>query len=194
MKETLDTIIEFLKIQVESNIPIIGIIFGMLIIVLESILPILPLAVFIAVNMLVFGNIIGFITSFIATSTGCALSFFICRKGLSDIFYSKIKEDGRINKLMKKITKIKFSNLVLIIALPFTPAFVVNIASGLSKLSFKKFISAILIGKLSIVYFWGFIGTTFIESITDIKVLIEIGLILLITYILSKLITKKLNI
>lgn len=194
MKEVIDTAIEFLKMQVQANNPVIGIIVGMLVIVLESMIPILPLAVFIAANMLLFGNIIGFIISWIATILGCILAFTICRKGLSDKFYAKIKTDGKINNLMNKISKIKFSNLVIITALPFTPAFAVNIASGLSDMPYRKFIATIVIAKLSIVYFWGFIGTTFLDSITDINVLIKLGLIILIAYILSRAVMKKFNI
>lgn len=194
MKEIIDAAIEFLKEQVQSNNPIIGIFFGMLIIVLESMIPVLPLAVFIAVNMLVFGNITGFVISWVSTIIGCLLAFTICRKGLSNMFYTKIKKDGKIDNLMTKISNIKFSNLVIITALPFTPAFAVNIAAGLSNISYKKFMSSIIIAKLSIVYFWGFIGTTFLESITNIKVLIELGLIILIAYIISKIVMKKFNI
>jgi len=194
MGEIIDTAIEFLKDQVQSNNPVVGIFFGMLIIILESMIPILPLAVFIAVNMLVFGNVTGFIISWISTIVGCLIAFIICRKGLSDKFYSKIKKEGKIDNLMNKISNIRFSHLVVIAALPFTPAFAVNIAAGLSTISYKKFILAIMISKLSIVYFWGFIGTTFLESITDVKVLIELGIIILIAYIFSKLVMKKFNI
>lgn len=194
MKEAIDVVIDFLKEQVQVNNQIIGLFIGMLIIVLESIIPILPLAVFIAVNMVVFGNILGFIISWVSTIIGCLLAFTICRKGLSDKFYSKIKKDGKIDKLMHEISNIKFSNLVIITALPFTAAFAVNIAAGLSTISYKKFFAAIVIAKISIVYFWGFIGTTFLESITNIAILIELGLILLIAYIISKIVMKKFNI
>ena len=194
MREIIEMVIEFLKTQIATNHYIIGLIIGMLIIILESIIPVLPLAVFIAINMLVFGNIAGFIISWLSTIIGCLLAFTLCRKGLSDKFYSKIKKDGKINNLMTKISNIKFSNLVIITALPFTPAFAVNIASGLSTISYKKFLAAIIIAKISIIYFWGFIGTTFIESITNIKVLIELSLILLIAYIISKIVMKKFDI
>ena len=194
MREIIEMVIEFLKTQIETNNYSLGLIIGMLIIILESIIPVLPLAVFIAINMLVFGNAVGFIISWISTIIGCLLAFTLCRKGLSNKFYSKIKKDGKINKLMEKISNIKFSNLVIITALPFTPAFAVNIASGLSTISYKKFLAAILIAKISIIYFWGFIGTTFIESITNIKVLIELCLILLIAYIISKIVMKKFDI
>ena len=78
-------------------------------------------------------------------------------------------------------------------AIPFTPAFSINIGAGLSKMRFKKFFFALLISKLFIVYFWGFIGTTLLESITDITVLIKIGILLLIAFLLSKVILKKFN-
>ena len=84
MKEILEAVLEFLKMQVQMNNPIIGLFIGMIIIVLESIIPILPLAVFIAINMIVFGNIVGFIISWCATVIGCLLAFTICRKGLSN--------------------------------------------------------------------------------------------------------------
>ncbi|MBE6144767.1 MAG: TVP38/TMEM64 family protein [Firmicutes bacterium] len=194
MREAIDVVIDFFKLQVQSNSPIIGLIIGMLVIILESIIPILPLAVFIAVNMLIFGNIVGFIISWVATIIGCILAFTICKKGLSNIFYSKIKKDGKVKKIMNKISNIKFPNLVIITALPFTPAFAVNIAAGLSNISYRKFIAAILIAKVAVIYFWGFIGTTFIESITNINVLIELVLIMLGAYLISKIIMKRFDI
>ena len=51
-----------------------------------------------------------------------------------------------------------------------------------------------LIAKISIVYFWGVIGTTFVESMGDLIVILRLGFILLITYITSKIVCKKFNI
>ena len=58
-----------------------------------------------------------------------------------------------------------------------------NIAAGLTKMDFKKYFISLLIGKISLVYFWGFVGTSFIESISNPKILIKIFILLLITYI-----------
>ena len=49
---------------------------GFLIIILESILPFLPLFVFIALNVEAFGFIFGFILSWAATIVGCLISYF----------------------------------------------------------------------------------------------------------------------
>ena len=182
----IETNIDVLKDFVQNSNIFIALIIGMSLIILESIIPMLPLAVFIAINMLVFGNIIGFILSWISTIIGCTLSFYIFRT-LKNKAWKYISKKEKLVDLMKKIDKISFSSLVIILAFPFTPSFSINIGAVL-------YLLALLISKISIVYFWGFIGTTLVESITDIGVLLKIAVIILIAFILSKIVTKKFNI
>ena len=189
----IETNIDVLKDFVQNSNIFIALLIGMSLIILESIIPMLPLAVFIAINMLVFGNIIGFILSWISTIIGCTLSFYIFRT-LKNKTWKYISKKEKLVDLMKKIDKISFSSLVIILAFPFTPAFSINIGAGLSNISYNKYLLALLISKISIVYFWGFIGTTLVESITDIGVLLKIAVIILIAFILSKIVTKKFNI
>lgn len=194
MQEFVNNIISSLQ-DISQSLPFIySILFSFLIIVMESILPMLPLGVFIALNMVLLGNIFGFFVSWIATSLGCLLSFVLVRKLFYDKFSKRMEEKEKSRKLVKSINKLSFSSFVVITALPFTPAFVINIVCGLSKMSIKKFMSGILIAKIFITYFWGFIGTTFLQSVTDIKVLIELAIMLIAAYILSKLAMKKYNI
>jgi uncharacterized membrane protein YdjX (TVP38/TMEM64 family) len=166
---------------------------GFLIIILESIIPILPLGAFIALNSIVFGPFWGFAISWIATIMGCLMAFYAFRLGFSKTFYRNIKVDGKVHHFMNYVSKINLAQLTLLVALPFTPAFVVNIASGLSKMPLRKYLISLFIGKLSIVYFWGYIGTSLIESIKDPIILLEIIVLLGITYIISRLIQKYLN-
>ena len=170
-----------------------GIPFGCFIVILESIIPARPLGVFIAFNMMAFGNVVGFLISWLSTSLGCTLSYFFFKNFVGKKMEKVIKKYPKVGKSLKAVKKISFSNLVLIIALPFSQAFLINIACGLSKTDFKKFITAILIGKLSIIYFWGFVSKSLLESITDIKTLIIIGILLIVSYALSKIVNKKLK-
>ena len=164
--EYLQEIVSFLTKFLQAGGPFVGV----LIILLESIIPALPLGVFIALNIQAFGNVFGFLISWLATSLGCFLSYSVFYYFASDFLLRIVKKHKRdLIKLEKKLRKISFSNFVLLVALPFTPAFLVNIACGLSKMPFKKFGMGILIGKLSIVFFWGFVGTSLIESITNIE-------------------------
>ncbi len=192
MQEFVNNIISYLQ-DISASLPFVySILFSFFIVAIESILPMLPLGVFIALSMVLLGNILGFFVSWIATSLGCLLSFILVRKFFYKKFSKRMEEKSR--KLVKEINKLSFSSFVVIAALPFTPAFVINIVCALSKMSIKKFISGILISKIFIVYFWGFIGTTFLQSVTDIKVLIELLVMLIAAYLLSKLAMKKYNI
>ena len=163
---------------------------GMIVIILESIIPVLPLSLFIAINTIAFGNVIGFIISWIATIIGCSLSYWIFRI-IRRKTWLKLKDKKKYLDFIENIDRISFTKLVLILSLPFTPAFSINIAAGLADMNYKKYLFALIISKLFIVYFWGFISTTFLESITDIGVIIKILVIILITYLLSKWVMKK---
>lgn len=168
---------------------------GFFIIVLESILPFLPLFVFIALNVEAFGVVLGFLISWIATIFGCIISFFFFRylvgNKLDKYINKNKKKKEKLNRVIKGIRNIKFSTLVVILALPFAPAFLINIACGITNVNFKKFFLALLISKISIVYFWGFIGTSLLDSIFDINVLLRICIILLIAFVFSKFVMKK---
>lgn len=163
-------------------------------IIIESIFPILPLAVFIALNALFFGNILGFFISWIFTICGCILSYTLFKKKLRKYFDRKLAKDEKVIKFMKGFQNLDFSKLVVITAIPFAPAFLINIIAGLTNMNFRKFLYAILIGKISIVIFWGYIGASFIESFTDPVVLVKVTILVLIAFLISKYISKKYNI
>ncbi len=191
MKDTVDLAVTYMTTLLKTFGPFSGI----LLVLLESILPILPLGVFITLNINAFGFLFGFLLSWMATCIGCILSFYCCRLWFSKSFLRFVsKKSKHLKEVAERISKIPFTNLVVLIALPFTPAFLINIASGLSKMNTEKFVVAVLLGKLSIVYFWGYIGKSILESVTDIRTIIIITILLSIAYFISKLIGKKLKI
>lgn len=192
MKELIDAFVSN-STTILTNIGPIG---GVFLIILESIFPMLPLSVFITLNMISFGSFFGFIISWLSTIIGCMLSFTLFRHFFQKKLYRfiKKKEQDKLADIMKAISNINFSNLVMLIAIPFSPAFLINIAGGLSKIKTEKFFLAIMIGKIVIVYFWGYIGTTLLESLTNIMVLFKIGGLLVLAFFISKLVEKKLKV
>ena len=191
MFEAIDTFID----TTLQGLGIWGPIVGCFFILIESMVPLLPLFVFITLNFLAFGNILGFIISWIFTCIGCFISFLLFRCKVQTWLFKRIKKEGIISEhTIDVITNLKFEELTTIIAIPFTPAFLVNIAAGLSKMSYKKFIGALLIGKIFLVYFWGFVGVSLIESIKNPIYLVRVGILLIIAYVISKIISKKFKI
>ncbi len=192
MTGILNTINDFINSMI-AYLGVAGPIMGCILIILESILPILPLCVFITLNCMTFGYVAGYIISWIFTCLGCLLSFTIIEKGFKNWFDRKIRSMKGANKIMKVVEKCNVSELAMIVAVPFTPAFLVNIAAGLSKMDVKKFMVGICIGKLFMVYFWAFIGTNLIQSLTNPIIIVKVIFMLIIAYILSKIVTKKFN-
>ncbi len=191
MFEAIDTFIDTTLQGMGVWGPIVGCFF----ILIESMVPVLPLFVFITLNFLAFGNILGFIISWIFTCIGCFISFLLFRCKVQTWLFKRLKKQGIISEhTIDVITNLKFEELTTIIAIPFTPAFLVNIAAGLSKMSYKKFLGALLIGKIFLVYFWGFVGVSLIESIKNPIYLVRVGVLLVIAYALSKIISKKFKI
>lgn len=191
MFEAIDSFIDVTLQSLGLWGPIVGCFF----ITIESMVPILPLFVFITLNFLAFGSFWGFIISWFFTCVGCFLSFFLFRKKVQTFLIKRLNSKGLVSKkTLNKIKSLKFEALTTIIAIPFTPAFLVNIACGLSDMDYKKYLAALLIGKVFLVYFWGFVGVGLVESITNPVYLIKVVLLLLIAYVISKIVNKKLNI
>lgn len=191
----LDKLQIYLQIIVNYLLQV-GLVGGFLLIVLESVIPALPLSVFIGLNIITFGKILGYVISYFGTIVGCMLSFITFRYILKNYLYKIFKEKTRIKieNLMKKMTNIDFNTLVVIIAIPFTPAFLVNIAAGLSNIPIKKYIFALLIGKPFMIYFWGYIGANLLESLKNPIILVKIIVIVLLAYLISKVVEKIINV
>lgn len=190
MNEILLGLSNFIDMVIAS-LGVYGPILGCLLIIVESIVPILPLCVFITMNFIAFGNILGFIVSWIFTLIGCNLSFWLCRKIFKNWFEKKLRKYNKVEKFMKFMEHVKLEQLALIVAIPFTPAFAVNIAAGISKMEYKKYFWAMFIGKIFMVYFWGYIGVTFMECLKNPIYFVKIGLIMLVAYLVSYFINKK---
>lgn len=173
-----------------------GILIGFLLVFIECFIPALPLSVFVALNVNAFGFFFGFLISWIATCLGsyiCYLFFSFLDDKISHKFLKK-KMVKKIKKGIQKFEKIKFTELVLLITLPFTPSFLINILAGLTKMSREKFLISLLIGKSFSIIFWGYIGKSLIESITDLSSILYILGTLLLAYIFSKIVSYKMNI
>ncbi|CDF20315.1 uncharacterized protein BN733_00483 [Clostridium sp. CAG:609] len=166
--------------------PLLGCVF----IILESIIPPLPLFVFITLNFVAYGKLVGFIISWICTCIGCFLSYFLVKKFLRNWVLKKIKNVDLLTKWMSYIENLSLSKVTVILAIPFTPAFMVNIAAGICNMDFKKFSIAILISKIFLVYFWGVVGTGLLESLHNPRSIITVIVMMVVAYLVSLIIKK----
>ncbi len=186
----MDGIYEWL-INFISNIESMGVFLTCILIMLDSIIPPLPLALFITILFALYGSFFGFIISWVSTIIGCVISFYLFRTIFKEMVDKRIRKYKFANKLLKIVDKISFSNLVLLIAIPFTPAFAINIVAGVSEMNIKKFLPAIILGKIFLVIFWGYIATSLLESIKNPIILLKVAIMLICAFIISKIVNKK---
>ena len=190
MEQLLQEGIGFLTELTNESGLAISLVFSSMVIIVESLIPFLPIAVLISLNVIIFGPFIGFLVSWLSNILGCMIAFVLIRELLA----SKISDDSKLHKMTEYVNRVSFSALILTIAIPFTPAFAVNIGAGLSDISYRKFFISLVVGKAGMVYFWAFVGKSLEKSITDINTLIQLGVIILVMYLVSKLVNRKFHI
>jgi len=189
MSELFNSFYIFIMNTIDA-LGVYGPLLGSLFIILESIIPPLPLFVFITINFVAFGKVLGFIISWICTCIGCILSYYLVKKLFRNWVVNKIKDVNLLTKCMNYVENLSLTQVTMILSIPFTPAFMVNIAAGLCNMNFKKFLTAILISKIFLVYFWGIVGTGLLESFHNPTSLITVVVMIVIAYILSIVIKK----
>lgn len=189
MSELFNSFYIFIMNTIDA-LGVYGPLLGSLFIILESIIPPLPLFVFITINFVAFGKVLGFIISWICTCIGCTLSYYFVKKLFRNWVVNKIKDVNLLTKCMNYVENLSLTQVTMILSIPFTPAFMVNIAAGLCNMNFKKFLTAILISKIFLVYFWGIVGTGLLESFHNPTSLITVVVMIVIAYILSIVIKK----
>ncbi len=189
MQEIFSNIYDFLMNAVAA-LGVYGPILGCFLIIIESILPMLPLFVFITMNTLAFGKILGFLISWLCTVMGCVLSYFLTKKLGAKYVERKMTDKSILKKFLHYVKNLKTQQLTVIMAIPFTPAFAYNLAAGLANMKFSKFFVTILISKIFLVYFWSEIGTGLVDSLKNPTSLLAVGIMVIIAYIASIIVNK----
>lgn len=173
------------------NAGILAPLLSCVLIFLEGILAFLPLFVFITVNFITVGPILGTLLSWFFTVLGSFFTFHFCRKKISKYVERKTENKPKLKKFMNTISKLKFVQILLVISIPFTPSFFVNLGAGLSKISERKYLYALMLGKIFIVIFWGYVGTSLLECLTNPMALIKLIVLVSVAYILGIIVNKK---
>ena len=105
----LDKLQIYLQIIVDYLLQV-GLVGGFLLIVLESIIPALPLSVFIGLNIITFGKILGYVISYFGTIVGCMLSFITFRYILKNYLYKIFKENELSTSQLAMTTSLMIYN------------------------------------------------------------------------------------
>ncbi|MBY6036418.1 TVP38/TMEM64 family protein [Fictibacillus nanhaiensis] len=159
----------------------LGFLPGILLPMLESFLPILPLFIFVAGNAAAYGFWLGFLYSWIGVCAGSIIVFLLVRKYGQKRFLNFLNRHTNTTRMLNWVERHGFGMLFLIYCFPFTPSALVNVVGGLSRIDMKTFLLALTLGKLVMIGIVSFIGYDFVDVL---KSPLKLGLILFGIFVL----------
>ena len=166
---------------------------GILLPLLEALLPFLPLFVFVIANTNAFGLWLGFLLTWIGSAIGAILVFLIIRKYGHSKLLMFIKNRKEVKKLTQWLDVHGFGPIFLLLCFPFTPSAVVNIVAGLSHISRVQYIVAVLAGKLVMIFTISFIGHDITSLITQPIRTVIVAVIIFVLWYVGRRIEVSLN-
>jgi uncharacterized membrane protein YdjX (TVP38/TMEM64 family) len=135
-----------------------GMIPGIVVTLLESFFPVLPMFVFVMANAAAFGLWQGIMISWVGACLGSILVFFLARKIGQKRFFRFLSRHQKVRQLVNWVERHGFGPLFLLYCFPFTPSAIINAVAGLSRISKQQFILAVLFGKMVMIFTISFIG------------------------------------
>jgi uncharacterized membrane protein YdjX (TVP38/TMEM64 family) len=185
---TLEKIMQLIQ-EYRSFGPIPGIVLPML----EAFLPFLPLVLFVMANANAFGLWLGFIFSWLGACIGALVVFWIIRKYGRKRALNFLTKHKQVQKLMQWVEQRGFGPLFILLCFPFTPSAVVNIVAGLSKISKKQYMLAVMSGKFVMIFIVSFIGHDIHSLLTQPFRTAIVGVVIFILWYVGKRIEVKIN-
>ena len=107
-----------------------------------------PAMIFSAANALIFGIVPGIALAWVAETVGCALSFVLLRFLFRDAAEDVISRHKSLQKIDDFSGERGFRIMLIARVIPYLPSGLLNALGAVSRLSFKEFTIAALIGKL----------------------------------------------
>lgn len=175
--------------KLESFGPLPGILFPML----EAFLPLLPLVAFVLANSVVYGLFKGFLYSWFGAVVGAIIVFLVIRRLGDKKFFRYITKHRQVQRVMTWVEEHGFGPLFILMCFPFSPSSIINVVSGLSKVSRQQFILAVLLGKSVMIFTIAYVGSSIASFAQNPVKAIVVGICILLFWILGKFIERRIH-
>ncbi len=169
----------------------LGPIAPILLALIESIVPALPLMMIVTFNIGAYGAFWGFVFSWIGNVLGSILVFLFFRFVIKKLVLNWLIKYPPIDKGLQFVAKANQSILFLVAIFPFTPSSILNVCFGLSDFDKKTYIITIASAKMFMIFFLTLFGNSFMMAFENpIYFVVSIALLGLLMWI-SRYFSKK---
>lgn len=157
----------------------------------ESFFPPLPLVAIVALNVAAHGGLFGFVYSWVGVMLGGTLMFLFWRRVLKQFFWKFASRSQKLEKAEQWVSRFDVSSLFMLSVLPFTPSSFMHFAFGISDFDEKRYLVTMLLGKGVMVAMMALFGQSLVSSMKNPVYLVLAVVIWGAMYWCSKRFCKK---
>ena len=133
----------------------------------ESIFPPLPLIAIVALNVAAHGGLLGFVYSWVGVAAGGPVVFLFWRRVLKQFFWKFASRSQKLEKAEQWVSRFDVSSLFMLSVLPFTPSSFMHFAFGISDFDEKRYLITMLLGKGVMVAMMALFGQSLVSSMKN---------------------------
>lgn len=157
----------------------------------ESLFPPLPLIAIVALNVAAHGGLLGFLYSWLGVMMGSTVVFLFWRRVVKRFFWKFASRSAKLQKAQQWVSNVDTASLFMLAVLPFTPTSFLHLAFGISNFDEKRYLITLLLGKAIMVAMMALFGQSLVSSLRNPLYLVLAIAIWAGMYWLSKVFCKK---
>ena len=159
----------------------------------ESFFPPLPLIAIVALNVAAHGGILGFLYSWAGVALGGSIMFLFWRRVVKRFFWKFASRSPKLEKAQQWVNRFDTSSLFMLTLLPFAPSSFMHLAFGISDFDEKRYLITMLLGKGVMIAMMAVFGQSLVSSMKNPLYLVLAVLLWGGMYWVSKQFCKKHN-
>lgn len=157
---------------------------GFLLPFIEAFIPILPLIVFVIVNVNAYGFVIGMILAWLGTVLGSFIMFLIFRRLSNSKYMKRLKQRKSAERLIKYIDEHGVIPIFILFCFPFTPSALVNLIASVTNIKSVHYFWVLALSKLVMISLVGWLGKDISTLFTNpLRITIVVIVVIIVWFI-----------
>ena len=159
----------------------------------ESFFPPLPLIAIVALNVAAHGGLLGFLYSWAGVALGGSIMFLLWRRVVKRFFWKLASRSRKLERAQQWVNHFDTASLFMLALLPFAPTSFMHFAFGMSDMDEGHYLRTVLLGKGAMVGMMAVFGQSLLSSLRNPGYLVLAILLWAGMYWVSKKFCKKHN-
>lgn len=133
----------------------------------ESFFPPLPLIAIVALNVAAHGGLLGFLYSWAGVALGGCIMFLLWRRVVKRFFWKLASRSRKLEQAQQWVNHFDTASLFMLALLPFAPTSFMHFAFGMSDMDEGHYLRTVLLGKGAMVGMMAVFGQSLLSSLRN---------------------------